>query len=803
MTSVGDAHDDDQALTLAGLPDAARVAATLAAQGWPVIPIKSGTKGPAHQDKTGDNHEDAWCRSAREVVQVHEEHEEAGEPSPSWALMTGQPNGAGLALAILDNDGDPDALADLLAEAGPEAEEWGRSTVRVQRPNAPDRCHLLGTVPSDRVPPTRHVSERIEWRGATGYVLLPCSRHPSDVRYEITRGPTTLTGGETPKGPAIYKGIRDTDGGPQVEWAMPQPVPDTLLKVLSSRLGKAQKATTTPARPVSGGGGGDGASADGSAYARLVDRLGTPDRSDRVRCPGPNHKRGDRNPSLRLTEGTGRALLHCYAGCETEDIMQALDLTMPALHDDWTDPDEWDEFAPEFVDDREPDEEDAEGDDDDAGDEEEFWESREFLTRVRDTARARRVAPWALLGAVLARAAACVSPEAVLPPTRGSHASLNLFVALAGSTGAGKSTAISLAREFLVPLGGEPYEETAPGSGEGLVGAFCYVTKAGKGEPPQVRQSAVSLLLDVDEAEGLARLVDRSGSTLRSTLKSAWSGRTLATLNASADRRRKVGEHRYRLCITVGAQPTNAGALLDDIDGGFPARFLWVSTYDPRPGSDASGIDPWEWTVPVGEVKRDKDGDLKWSGRRKIVLPKVARDAMLAEADRANRPIDAKVSDEDRMHGQALLMQAKVAALLAMLDDRTGQPDGWRHVTVEDWTLAGTVMGHSHGTRRQVQKVVARAARADADQKARRAGRSASISEDARAEMSVVRLMASLRRKLGAGELPEGDLLKVARSDKRAEARDALDRLVASGEVIREERENSQGRATVYYRLAE
>lgn len=49
-------------------------------------------------------------------------------------------------------------------------------------------------------------------------------------------------------------------------------------------------------------------------------------------CPGPLHKRGDRNMSLSIGEtAEGAALVHCFAGCETADILRALGLEMSDL----------------------------------------------------------------------------------------------------------------------------------------------------------------------------------------------------------------------------------------------------------------------------------------------------------------------------------------------------------------------------------------------------------------------------------------------------------------------------------------
>ena len=45
-------------------------------------------------------------------------------------------------------------------------------------------------------------------------------------------------------------------------------------------------------------------------------------------CPGPMHSNGDRKPSLTVAQakGSDKILLHCFTGCEFEDIMSALAL---------------------------------------------------------------------------------------------------------------------------------------------------------------------------------------------------------------------------------------------------------------------------------------------------------------------------------------------------------------------------------------------------------------------------------------------------------------------------------------------
>jgi hypothetical protein len=69
-----------------------------------------------------------------------------------------------------------------------------------------------------------------------------------------------------------------------------------------------------------------------SAASKILDRL------ERVRQTGPGRwisrcpAHQDRGPSLSIRElEDGRALLHCFAGCETGDVLGALGLTMGDL----------------------------------------------------------------------------------------------------------------------------------------------------------------------------------------------------------------------------------------------------------------------------------------------------------------------------------------------------------------------------------------------------------------------------------------------------------------------------------------
>lgn len=439
-------------------------------------------------------------------------------------------------------------------------------------------------------------------------------------------------------------------------------------------------------------------------------------------------------------------------------------------------------------------------------DEAEFWESSPFYRSVLAFARARRVGPWALLGAVLAHASASVPPSVVLPPTIGGDASLNLFVALCSESGGGKSAAMVAARDFLETEGGcAGFPVRSPGSGEGLLSQYVYV-KREKGHAPEVVQRRLSVLFDVDEVGALGALAGRNGATLLPFLKTAWSGGDMGTANAEAERDRQVQAHCYRLALVAGVQPVNAGIILDDEGGGFPQRWLWLPTHDPgRRGSrmDHRGAQPWLWKVPGPPVTHDENtGTFTVDLRRRMPLPGEAVGAMLEAHDQRNRPIgDPLPAGATALDGHALLTRAKVAALLALLHGR-------EVVNSEDWSRAGVVLAVSDCTRAAVVAVRGKEVAKDDARKATRAGRSAAIAADAEATEKTARavkvMLSALEKRKDKGEHSASAVRNFAGSRYRDVADDALERVAASGLVKVTERESASGRreVTTYYRWA-
>jgi hypothetical protein len=213
----------------------------------------------------------------------------------------------------------------------------------------------------------------------------------------------------------------------------------------------------------------------------------------------------------------------------------------------------------------------------------EFWAQTEILTHTHSFARSRGASPYATLGAVLRRVGGCLEPYVVLPPLVGGVASLNLFTAPVGLSGGGKDIANAAGRDavnFFNWVGPfeTPVEEAIhinPGSGEGLARVFAGQGQNGQGSHTRAH-------LQVPDVATLEALAGRQGQTLVSQLLAAWMGQPIGFTNSQRATTTAVEAHRYRLCLSVGVQPENAGFFLSRENHGLPQRFLWLPTNDPH-----------------------------------------------------------------------------------------------------------------------------------------------------------------------------------------------------------------------------
>lgn len=340
----------------------------------------------------------------------------------------------------------------------------------------------------------------------------------------------------------------------------------------------------------------------------------------------------------------------------------------------------------------------------------EFWGSSPRLAYIRDMARARRAAPWAVLLGVLARVSVVTPPNVVVPDfVGGAYGSLNVFVAIVGRSADGKGLAMGTARR-LIPddLGAET---DTPVSGEGLATLFArreqLPAEDDGGERRSVlRCSNMRALLDVGEITVLGAAMGRSGSTLLGTLTSVWSGERLGGRNVSEAKRLRVPEYGYRLPLITGVQPGNSGILTDEDVTGLPQRMLWASVLDPgRPDTLPA--------MPAGELGFD-------SGRLAALQPDTMTMNGLYQAGDYWRytgengqplyplhvlrypPTVAEEIDRDArdrlagtrpagMDGHSLFTTVKTAGLLAILEQR----DELLTVTEDDWQRAKYVVARS------------------------------------------------------------------------------------------------------------
>lgn len=326
-----------------------------------------------------------------------------------------------------------------------------------------------------------------------------------------------------------------------------------------------------------------------------------------------------------------------------------------------------------------------------------FWSARPSLAHIRRAAHARCCSADVVLHATLARLAAMVSPEAVLDVGAGP-ASLNLIVAPVGPSGTGKTQGVGLVRE-LIPappyLDGDAFRDGLPlGSGEGVAEAYMGTVAEKKPElhddggtkldkDGNVKTRTVKVRKKVrdnaffvaDEGEALLRTGERSGATIMQILRSAWSGALLGQANAREETTRIIPAGSYSFGLVVGFQTATALPVIQDVNG-LAQRVLWCSATDPTL-SDELVEHPGPLFVDLSWHPMSVGGT-PWTGA--IDFPP----AVKAELRRRRVARNNGTLTVDELDTHADLARAKVAALLALLDNR-------RAVDETDWWLAGVI----------------------------------------------------------------------------------------------------------------
>jgi hypothetical protein len=322
----------------------------------------------------------------------------------------------------------------------------------------------------------------------------------------------------------------------------------------------------------------------------------------------------------------------------------------------------------------------------------EFWDARPCLQQIRQAAHNRARSADAVLLFTLGRVAAITHPTIMLPAIAGGRASLNFLGGIISSSGGGKSTAGTVARD-LVPINLKTVvADVPPGSGEGLTELYFEFVEEEQpdGKKKKVkRQNKSGAFIYLDEGQALAEMGNRKGATLLPTLRSAWSGEVIGQSNATVETHRVLKAHSYRMAILVGFQLEYAAGLIADAAGGTPQRFVFATATDP-----AVPDDPPAWPGPLEVAVRpimaegqeiEFDADVALDIRRRSI--------MQVRGELAPDPLDTH-SD---------LVRMKVAALLGVIDGRL-------EVSGEDWWLAGLVMKTSAAVRGWVIETARRAA---------------------------------------------------------------------------------------------
>ncbi|WP_155290155.1 hypothetical protein [Rhodococcoides fascians] len=357
------------------------------------------------------------------------------------------------------------------------------------------------------------------------------------------------------------------------------------------------------------------------------------------------------------------------------------------------------------------------------------------LSIIRQWARARYAAVWAVFGGVLLRVAATTGPEIQLPGVIGGRASLNLLCAFVAPSGGGKGISDKVAR-LAWP---SPIVERPIGSGEGIAATFMPPKK--EGVEPITRA-----IISVPEIDTLTGVTDRQGSIVLPQLKSAAMGEQLGQANSSEATTRIIPPHSYRLCLSVGAQPTHTKVLFNDTTGGTPQRFLWFPTIDPNMSADVF-TDPEPLNARLPFWKPDEDGVVEI-----VYGPDHIRQTII------DAHIARQRGQQDALDGHAMLTRLKVAAILAILHHRIV-------VSELDWELSGVVMEMSNGTREWVLGEAKRADRA----KVRDRALSRAAGDEFYDQRLLDRVKSSLSNMLGRdGEQSSSELRRrLGKRDKR------------------------------------
>ncbi|MHC9292497.1 hypothetical protein ACRCUN_08500 [Mycobacterium sp. LTG2003] len=379
----------------------------------------------------------------------------------------------------------------------------------------------------------------------------------------------------------------------------------------------------------------------------------------------------------------------------------------------------------------------------------EFWSATDQLKLIHQWARARYVAPWALLLAVLLRVVVSTSHRVMLPGPP-APASLNMAIILIGRSGSGKGVTDKLAR-VLWPT---DIHEEGLGSGQGIHELF----KETKDPADRITRA----LFTVPEIDHLTALNAGQGNNTLAALKAGLTGDRLGSKGASTATTRSVPADSYRLGLSISAQYGHTAVILDDVTGGTPQRVVWGSVTDPSI-PDTPGPEP-------DHVLDTKLPDWATADRQVLIqygTPEIGE--YVAAGLLANQR-----GELDAIDGHRTLTRLKVAATLAILDHRMV-------VSALDWELAECIMAKSDATRTAVLEYDRQAARAKIRDRAMSRAAGEQFISDHKLERAKKAILRWLERD---GQLARHDLRRKLKADLRDHFDPAVAELAAVGQIV-------------------
>jgi len=411
-----------------------------------------------------------------------------------------------------------------------------------------------------------------------------------------------------------------------------------------------------------------------------------------------------------------------------------------------------------------------------------FWNARPVFQHIRQAAHSQGCSGDTVLYSTLARLSGMISHHIRAVTGIGGRASLNVYAAMVGTSGAGKSISAGCVRDLMHPADDDFRDGLPIGSGEGIAETFMGAVEEPtgeihakgpyKGDPvmakvrKQVRHNA---FFYVDEGQTMAKLGERSGSILGETLRRAAIGEALGQTNASEERTRYIAPGSYSLGLLAGFQPSIATILLADAHTGTPQRFFWGWADDPT----IPDVPP-AWPGPI----EPHPGRIRPDGPIDIDFPVSIKQMLWRERVARGRG-ELEVAELD---GHANLMKVKLAALFALLDGRMAASE-------DDWDLAGIVWTASCAVRdslvRRAEREAALAKQQQTDAKVELELRSHVAKKGA--DLALERVARLVHRHAAqVGGVTYGGLKKALASRDRVIAEKAVDLAVARGWVFEE-----------------